>query len=348
MSFFNFIKEYFSSFQSRTYSPFDYCAYTLLFLLILSFFPITAYFVNLSKLNLTIHTLSLAYFSFFLGKTLELRRISGNWLDVLKCMGSAFLVSLLIFIAPEKYGKIPFQDRLDFWPISFSIFFLILGVQLYSSKITVKLSEGTTLLHSLGLLYFLMEFVFKNELHPLYAIIFIPFIFYSLFHALTYKELTRKHRLCLSLWSSFVMLFFSAIYINNVFHMKNIGKLIIENNLSEAFKLLLECFFLGASGAYILQNILMLLSYVPEKNYNFTYLDYRRKLIEANELHIQRYSESQVDRKESIFVLLFLGIIYVSNFYYEFVTPNLAIWFCFITVPLVVSFFVHTLNKVRA
>jgi hypothetical protein len=319
-------------------SPFSLDGFTIVFISFFCLFPFVFFICSLIDSNVTIHTLTLSYFAFFLGKTLEFRKICGSWRTVILTMLGSFFFSLFNFLPYKKEGVYSLQNHLDNWPIVFSMVFLIVIVGFNSKKLTLKIGEGITLLHSLALLYYFFE-RFQSGLGSGWwvAACILPLCF-SLTHALTYIEITKSDRLYLSIWSSITMIIFAFLYLLNVIQMENVEKLISENHVWKGACVFFEYFLLGASGAYIAQNAFMLFGYLPRRNHFFN-LAYFNAVRELNKSHIDRYSSDQVDRKEASFVLILVGGFLASNSYFRIMPPTLAIWACFIIAPIIVGLF---------
>lgn len=281
-----------------------------------------------------IHTLTLSYLAFFLGSVLEFKRISQDWGKVFKCLSISVPVSLLVFLFHSKNQPYSFQGNLDLWPIFFSFIFIGSATLMYAKELTVKLGEGTTMLHSLVILYYFIE---RGYYLPSIIVCLVPTGF-SVYHALSYRELTHRSRLLLSLWSSAVMIFFAGVYMISVFQTPGIEKSIAENMFAEATLSAFRYFFMGASGIYIFHNVLMLLPYLPGRTELFL-PEYRERLRRLNETHIERYSHGQVERKISLFILALVGALLSANFYTKLIAPVFLVWICFVLIPPVIGWF---------
>jgi len=108
----------------------------------------------------------------------------------------------------------------------------------------------------------------------------------------------------------------------------------IENSkyLSDGLYIGLQYFLLGVSAVYIMQNYMLLVVFLPNKNGN-----YRHDLSEAKKDHIDRYSDQQVYIGQSIFCILFVGTVYWLNYKYQVLPRHTMIWLVFLTFPLILQ-----------
>lgn len=155
------------------------------------------------------------------------------------------------------------------------------------------------------------------------------FSVYSILNAFTNIPLTRKNRLILSIWSTIIMFAFAVDNIIRVFSNEDIE---ITKYSSQGFYIGLQYFLLGISAVYLMQNFILLLEYVPSRDGN-----YRRYLMENNENHINRYSDKQVITWQSLFCILYTGIIYGFNYKCQILPRHTAIWLVFFTFPLILQ-----------
>ncbi len=322
--------------KTQTSSPFSFSGFAVVFISFLFLFPVLAFFWSLIDSNATIHTLTLAYLAFFIGKTLELRKIAGSWKTVAFTMIGSLLASLYNFAPYKKEVGYSLQRHLDNWPIVFALIFVVIVVAFFSKKLTVRIGEGITLLHSLTLMYFLADRFQSGTGSGWWVALCVLPLCYSLIHALTYTEITKEDRLYLSIWSSLTMAVFAFVYVQNVLQMDNVEKLISENRFGDGAYVFFEYFLLGASGAYIAQNALMLLGYLPGRN-RFFNAAYFKDVRELNKNHIERYSSEQVDKREAFFVLFLAGGLLTANYYLKFFEPSFVICVCLIVVPIFVG-----------
>ena len=199
-------------------------------------------------------------------------------------------------------------------------------------KTTAKVTEGITLIQSLSLIYLIIDYNLKdseNWFLKIILVIAILFSLFSIFHSLTYLKLSKTVRLTLSVWSTIIMFAFAIINIYNVYQNEE-----IENSkyISQGLYIVLQYFLLGVSAIYIAQNYMLLVGFLPSRNGN-----YKNELTENKKDHLERFSENQVNIKDSIFCILYAIIIYGLNFKYNFLPSLTMIWLVFFTFPLILN-----------
>ena len=125
------------------------------------------------------------------------------------------------------------------------------------------------------------------------------------------------------------MFAFAIINIYNVYQNEE-----IENSkyISQGLYIVLQYFLLGVSAIYIAQNYMLLVGFLPSRNGN-----YKNELTENKKDHLERFSENQVNIKDSIFCILYAIIIYGLNFKYNFLPSLTMIWLVFFTFPLILN-----------
>ncbi|WPO79959.1 hypothetical protein [Flavobacterium sp. KACC 22761] len=205
-------------------------------------------------------------------------------------------------------------------------------------KIIPKLTEGITLLQSLAVFYWIWDFSYlKNHFLLLFFIIgFIaPFWAFSVFHAFSKRELTKKSRLILSIWSIFIFLLFSIENIIRTFQNQQIEN---TGNLFESLYIGLQYFLLGVSSVYIVQNYCMLIAFLPSKG-SFFNKKYYAEIKEAKAEHINRFSTEQIKISNALFCLIFASTFFYLNHFYKAVPKNIAIWLVFVTFPILLNFY---------
>lgn len=323
-------KDFVNSWSPPTYVPVLVILGIFIFLVLASIWSQTEAAEGKTALTLT-------YVAFFLGTVLELRRIAGDWSSVALTMGLTFIASLLFSIIPHRkkgdYASIldRIQSDLRVLPLVFAFMFLAGILAQFHKKLTARLGEGTTLLHSLTLCYFLLEQGWP--LAFLGGTLGFTAMCYSVTHALSKIEITPDHRLGLSLWSSLTMTVFGVVYVREILQMGTVDQLMHENQLWDAVFVFFKYLLLGSAGPYIAQNFVMLLGYLPEKPRQFLSEGHLQRIKTLNQSHIDRYSVDQIDHREAIAVLVLAGGGLLANLSFKFVAPTLAIWLCFAVVP---------------
>jgi hypothetical protein len=272
-------------------------------------------------------------FALVAGVLFEGRRISGWWRTVLvNCIiASVFSAAYL----GRDEGPL-FGDYATQFSYMFIVGFSIFTIAFHEDKVTPQLTEGITLLQSIAVVYWVVDFgLLSTDSLWLIILMIVGLLFslYSLFHALTHSELSRAGRLTLSIWSSAIMLLFAADNIYAVHQNREIEQVA---DFRLASNIGLEFFLLGVSAIYMVQNAMMLFRFVPTKS-TFFNKAYFRDLQELKEEHIKRYSDEQVHVLHSLVCVIVSGSAFALNYYYRFLPRNLAIWTVFVAFPLLLA-----------
>lgn len=275
---------------------------------------------------------SISILALFAGLLFESFRVSDSWKNVIYIFVGVYFFSLLNFF-PGKNEKIyDFENHIESWPYIFIIFFALAFAIINKDKVTAKLSEGITLLLSLSLIYWTVDYGFTNY-HNWFAIILLAIVLtlsaFSILNALTNIQLSKTSRLALSVWSTIIMFAFAIDNIISVFGNQDIES---SKYLSEALYIGLQYFFLGISAVYIIQNYMLLVAFLPSKNGN-----YKSDLKENIKDHIERYSDKQVFIGYSLFCIIYAGFLYWLNYKYQVLPRNTMIWFVFLTFPIILQ-----------
>lgn len=275
---------------------------------------------------------SISLLALFAGLLFESFRVSDSWKDVIYIFVGAYFFSLLNFF-PGKNEKIyNFENHIESWPYFFIVFFVFAFAIINKDKVTAKLSEGITLLLSLSLIYWTIDYGFINYQNwfaiSILTIIFIPSAF-SILNALTNMQLSRSKRLILSVWSTIIMFAFATDNIIKVFSNQDIESSIY---LSQGLYIGLQYFFLGISAVYIMQNYILLVAFLPDRNGN-----YKNDLKENKKDHIARYSDKQVSIGNSLFCIFYAGLLFGMNYKYQVLPRNTMVWLVLLTFPLILQ-----------
>ena len=164
-------------------------------------------------------------------------------------------------------------------------------------------------------------------------IIGLIFSLYSVSHAFTHSILSRTSRLTLSIWSSIIMMLFASDNIYRVYQNEQ-----IENtaDLTHGLYIGLQFFLLGVSCIYIIQNLIMLMGFMPGRG-TFFNKQYFRDIKELKKDHVKRYSDRQVKILHSFFCILFTGTIFLLNYHYQILPRHVAIWIVFVIFPFILD-----------
>lgn len=280
------------------------------------------------------------------GVLFEGRRVSQKWSTVFAITLGSLVFSMLAFLPGKGEHDYQISNHIELWPYWFIIIFSIFSIGMYGDKVIPRLTEGITLLQSIALTYWVIDYGFINSTgYFIKTVMGIGIILslYSAFHAFTYTTLTNAGRLILSLWSSVVMVLFA---IDNVYRIYQ--NELIENTaaISDGAYIALQFFLLGISAIYIIQNFLMLVGFLPGKG-TFFNAQYFRDVRQLKNDHIDRYSDGQIAIGHSLLCSLFASAAFALNYYYQIFPRHLAIWTVFVVFPILVKIFDYTAGRNR-
>lgn len=274
---------------------------------------------------------SASLIALFAGLIFESIRVSDSWKIVAGIFAGTYLFSLISFLPGKREHVYNFENHIQNWPYFFIfIFALFFGIA-HKDKITAKLTEGITLLLSISLIYWAVDYGFTNY-HNWFSIslmtIGLLLSVFSIINALTHIHLSRTNRLTLSIWSTIIMFAFAIDNIIRVFSNPEIE----SSYLSEGIYISIQYFLLGVSAVYIMQNYMLLVAFLPSKNGN-----YKRDLKENKKNHIERYSDEQVNIGQSLFCIVFTGTVYWINHKIQILPRHTMIWLVFLTFPYILN-----------
>lgn len=276
--------------------------------------------------------LSVGLVAFFAGLLCESFRVLEHWKTVALVFLIAYVLSLMAFIPRESENAYFLEGRIALWPYAFVFCYGLSFAMIYREKNKVKLTEGITLLQSLSLAYWIVDYGFARYQHwyelALLATV-VLFSAFSVLNALTYIHLSENTRVILSIWSSIVMLTFAIDHIVRVFNHPDIGN---SEHLSKTFQIGLQYFLLGTSAVYAIYNFMLLAAYIPSKHDN-----YKKNLQENKKEHLRRYSEDQVPIGQTLFCIFYALTLYGLNYTYQVLPRHTMIWFLFFTFPLMIN-----------
>lgn len=268
----------------------------------------------------------------FAGLLFESFKISENWKTVIYTFIIAYFSSLVIFLPGKNEPYYVLENHLELWPYSFLVIFSVGFAAFNAEKVTIKLTEGMTLLLSISLIYWSIDYGF-TKYHNWFAIalIIVGFVFtvFAFLNAFTRIQLTRTSRLTLSIWSTIILFSFAVDNIIRVFSNEEIEA---TKHLSDGLYIAIQYFLLGVSAIYIMQNYILLSNFLPNRGGN-----YRRDLIEIKKEHIDRFSDEQAYIGHSLLCLLYSVIVYWLNYTYQILPRHTMIWLVFLTFPLILN-----------
>lgn len=272
---------------------------------------------------------SVSLIALFAGLLFESIRVSRKWKTVAGIFAGTYLFSLLSFLPGKRERIYNFENHIEIWPYFFIFIFALSFGVIYKDKVTAKLTEGITLLLSISLIYWALDYGFINY-HNWFSISLLTIgsllSIFSIINALTYIHLSRTSRLILSIWSTIIMFAFAIDNIIRVFSNPSIE----SRYLSDGLYIGLQYFLLGVSAVYIMQNFMLLIVFIPSKNSN-----YKNDLKEGKEDHIERYSDMQVNIGQSLFCIVFTSIVYLLNHKFQILPRHTMIWLVLLTFPFI-------------
>ncbi len=286
----------------------------------------------------------ISIFALIAGAIFETKRITEKWWIVLSTALISFFLSFLAFLPGKREHNYNFENHIEIWPYSFLFFFLIFTISFNKDKVIPKLTEGITLLQSIAIIYWVLDFgLMTTDNLFLIALMCLGLLFsvFSIFHAFTHTDLTRTSRLTLSIWSTIIFVLLATENIIRIFHNEQIEN---TEDITSGFYIGLQYFLLGISSVYIAQNYFMLMGFLPGKG-TFFNQQYFKDLKELKSEHIKRYSTEQIDILHSLFCIVFTSGIFYLNFYYKVVPKHIAIWIVFVTFPFVIYIYEYLTKK---
>ena len=304
---------------------------------------ISAIFTIYIGYRISISERKLLAFSFvplLLGILLESYRITKDWKIVLSKSVIAYFFSFIAFLPAKKETNYNFDNHIEWWSQAFLFGFLLISISMFKEKTISKLTEGLTLLFSLSFLYWSLDIGFfsldfQHWFFSILQILCILLILFSLINAFTTIALTKTNRLCLSIWSTIVVVIIS---VDNIFTIYGKGDLETSKYFSDNLLLGIQYFLLGISAVYVFQNLILLTGFLPDRTQI-----YPKTLKENVKDHVERYSEEQVNPIDSLICVLYCGVFYYLNYSFSILPRNSMVWVVIISFSL----FLMLLNKFK-
>lgn len=278
------------------------------------------------------------FFPLILGLIFQGKKLYGTWKPLIENLTIAFGISFFFFVLMKKDPDIEAKIFLTTY-IFLLCFILAFLAKFKNSRVLIipKLTEGITLLHSIAVIYWLVDFsrnhVYAKIMYAFFFVIFCTALF-SIINAFTRISLSETNRFLLSLWSSIVMIVFALDYIISVF---NNGEISDSLSIQEGVYVFVQYFLLGISAIYIAQNGNMILGFLPDKGERLFQSSLRRKELKKD--HIERYSENQVSIWYSLFCVVFSASLFWLNYEYQYVSKQSIIWIVFVSFPILIHCF---------
>lgn len=270
-----------------------------------------------------------------LGIIFENRRLSGDWSSICLKIAGAVVLSLFMLLPSGRETSYNFEENIIAFTYCFIFLFILFSIGFHEEKVTAQLSEGIMLLKSVAIIYWIIDigfFNYQNGFTYFLISIGLPFSILAFFHAFTYTKLTQNTRFWLSIWSCLIMITFAMEYAFFVFTVDHYTDYQILNN----GLLVLQYFLLGISAMYMVQNAIMLLTYLPSRS-SFYGKAHRKEIRAMNKKHIARFSKEQVKITEALLILLFTIGIYYCNYAFKIMPRGTAIWLVFFLTPYLIQ-----------
>lgn len=298
-----------------------------------------------------VHLLPLHILALIAGIIFESKRITKTWKTAASIGIISFILtfSLGLFldhISPNSKFDLRLILNLSIlaWPIVFFILYVTFSLIFNQRRIVPKLTEGITLMLSISMIYWVIDtglVKFDNIILRTFIIIIISLSLFSLYNAFNKAFLSDTKKLILSIWSSIIMMFFA---IDNLSGFLKNGSAVSTNELIQGTYIAIQYFLLGISSIYMIQNFMMLISFLPSWKM-FFFIKYSDTISELKNKHIDRYLDTQVSKSDSKFCILFVSTIFFLNYYYEIVPRQFIIWLSFVTFPFLLMTYNHFLKK---
>lgn len=289
--------------------------------------------------------LSITTIPLLLGVIIENRRLSSDWKTIIQKIVLAFGLSLIAFLFDNSGKNNSFESQIEIWPYYFIFCFVLLSVASHENKIIAQLDESITLLQSISIIYWIIDYKlinFSNLFYIALMSIGIAFCAFSFFHSFSYKKITPRTKLLLSIWSSIIMLIFAIDHIYRVF----VFSAFTDYNLFDVALNFFQYFLVGVSLMYILQNIKMLIPYLPGGDVVFD-KELRKEIRDMNNTHIKRYSNHQINITDSLIILMFSTAIILLNINFKIMPRHTLIWLIFWIFPFLVWIKLKISNLIR-
>ncbi|MDP1726344.1 MAG: hypothetical protein Q8M15_06140 [Bacteroidota bacterium] len=268
-----------------------------------------------------------------IGAIFEGKRIIEKWKTVFFLSLASFILSYLAFLPGKGEHGYGIENHIEEWPYWFIGIFSLLIIAFNKERVTVKLTEGITLIQSIAIIYWVFDYGFLTDINLFLNILMfigLCFTIFAFYHAFTRAEITRSSRLSLSIWSSIIMMLFA---IDNIYRVYQNGQIENSEDITSGFYISLQYFLLGVCCIYIIQNLIMLIGFLPGKG-TFFNRQYFKELEELKKDHVKRYSQEQVKTTYSLICLFVVGTFFWLNYNHQFLPRNIAVWLVFVIFPI--------------
>jgi general stress protein CsbA len=237
----------------------------------------------------------------------------------------SFEFSLMILLPGKHEHNYIFATHVAIWPYAFLAVLIGYNVlTLPKDRTVARLSEGTTLVQSLAYAYLLALTLRDGTSHlymPILAISLV-FIILSLWHAFTTHELSKRTQIWLSVWSSYVTLQLSIMTLFSVLQ----SEWLTETQGIRTFIVAIEYFVLGANLIFSIQNLFLLLRFIPTSTKDFFNKSYFKRIAPLKELHHIRYSDDQISPSRACVLTLLASSFLALSAHFSWFAPVSATW----------------------
>lgn len=209
------------------------------------------------------------------------------------------------------------QAEIDNWNISyFSSWFIIYGLVisfltliLHTDKISIHLTEYTSLISSIWLIYIIIN---SSQNSIFFLSLSLIWFLYNLIHNFTRIKTTTNSKFIMSIVTYFI---FSGIYLNYI------SKLLENNIITYSPLQLIDYFIAGFWIIYILDAALKIFLLIPKKGSSYL----KEILPHAKSEHVKYFSNSQSIITSTISGISTL-ILLVINYYNWYLKAESVIW----------------------
>lgn len=282
------------------------------------------------------HLIPLSVVALLAGLFFEAKRLFEKWSTLFGVTLGSLVFSFISFLpGKDEYNL---DMHIQIWPYTFLFIFVIITMVDNKEKTIAKLTEGITLLQSIAVVYWVIDlhlYEANNVFLKILMVVGLIFSVITLFNAFTDLALSRSNRLMLSIWSSVIMVLFSA---DNIFRTYQSGPIETSSNLMDAIFIGLQFFLLGISSIYIAQNLYLLFGFLPGRG-EFFNKAYFKTLKEVKNDHIKRFSKIQASLAYSISCITLTGITFYVNYHFQILPRNMAIMIVFLVYPYLLNLF---------
>ena len=235
----------------------------------------------------------------------------------------SFAFSLIAFLPSKNESVYILENHFSGFLNIFLFAFIMITTGIYYNKVIAKITEEVTLIQSIAFVYWCLDYqLFQTTNNFFLGLIVIGFIFsfFSVLVVFAQIRLSKTIRFILSIWSSIAIIVLAIDNINQT----------LSNEISVDFWGLmlfyLKYFLLGICSIYTIQNFVMIVGFLPNKNNGIN------NIIELKNDHIRRFSNRQSNIYLSSIHALVICIFFLVNYYFEIFTRNIAIWLVFFVI----------------